>query len=541
MTIKEIAYKISNDATTYKRPISKLQEIRAKHIKSRPNTWAIFSEKSIKERENYAFHSGGRKEFQFNIAHEWINNNDVFRYGLAFSLKEDRTLHDSKAEFRPKIERFNNFILKHPNYFDGYSMWYYTNGELGEYFNTVKSIDDKIFQAENFIFIGKYISKTIDKINSQDIEIILDSFDYLIEAYEKVEFGEETIEKRIARLTWNDNGWVKPSGLEGKSNDKETHEGKYGYGHEEWLFDTSKIISGCHYGFLEPIRKEQQAYIGKKFNVWVYTIDKETKKRYWIGEIKEIEVIDNNEAERIKEIYIDNGWHEEMQNQIIESGANANGFSDWNGVDLFNIKYNPSNLKLNDSYFELPKEHKVYKQHRYSFEKFSEKLDLSNNNKGFVFDNQNEEEDTKNVSIASKTYKREPKAIEVTYVHKAISDGLKNILKVKFGNKNVKTEVNAGYGNNKIDLVVKHQDEFIFYEIKSYNSSRTSIREAVGQLLEYCSWTNSRNASKLVVVSQLLGDSEDAKIYIKHIRETFGIPIYFQTFDLSSKELSEEY
>lgn len=541
MNIKEIAYKISNDALTNKRPISKLQEIRAKHLNSRPNTWHLFSEKFIKERENYAFHAGGRKEFQFNMAHDFIKGKDVFRYGLAFSLNKGQGMFFPEKVFQPKIFRFNDFIKINSDFFWGYFMWIYTfDGNL-VFFEKVVPIDDIYIKEGNFIFIGKYISKTIDKINSQDIEIILDSFDYLIEAYEKVEFGEETIEKRIARLTWNDNGWVKPSGLEGKSNDKETHEGKYGYGHEEWLFDTSKLISGYHYGFLEPIRKEQQAYIGKKFNVWVYTIDKETKKRYWIGEIKEIEVIDNNEAERIKEIYIENGWHQEMQNQIIESGANANGFSDWNGVDLFNIKYNPSNLKLNDSYFELPKEHKVYKQHRYSFEKFSEKLDFSNNNKGFVFDNQNEEEDTKNISIASKTYTREPKAIEVTYVHKAISDGLKNILKVKFGNKNVKTEVNAGYGNNKIDLVVKHQDEFIFYEIKSYNSSRTSIREAVGQLLEYCSWTNSRNATKLVVVSQLLGDSEDAKIYIKHIRETFGIPIYFQTFDLSSKELSEEF
>lgn len=541
MTIKEIAYKISNDALTNKRPISKLQEIRYKHLKSRPNTWSIFSVKSIKVNENYAFHSGGRKEFQFNIAHDWIENNDVFRYGLAFSLNEDRTLHDSKAEFRPKIERFNNFILKYPNYFDGYSMWYYTKGEFGEYFNSVSSIDKVMFQAENFIFIGKFIPKTIDEINSQDINNILDCFDYLIDAYEEIEFGSTKIEKRIARLTWNDNGWVKPSGLEGKSEDKKTHEGKYGYGHEEWLFDTSKLIDGYHYGFLEPIRKEQQAYQNKSYDVWVYTINKLTKKRYWIGEIEGVEVLENDEAERIKAFYIQKGWHQEMESQIKQSGANANGFSDWKGVDLFNIKYLPINLKLNDSYFELPKEHNVYKQQRYSFARYDEELDLSNTDKGFIFNTETEEKNSDCNSIGSTTYTREPKAIEVTYLHKAISDGLKTKLKVQFGNKNVKTEVNAGYGNNKIDLVVKHQDEFVFYEIKSYNSSRTSIREALGQLLEYCSWTNSKNASKLVVVSQLLGDIEDAKIYVKHIRNTFGIPIYFQTFDLTSKELSEEY
>jgi hypothetical protein len=541
MTIKEIANNINAKAFDEKRLISKLQEIRAKHLKSRPNTWGIFSEKSIKVNENYAFHSGGRNEFQFNIGHDNIKNLDVFRYGLAFSLEKGQGMFDPENVFEPKIKKFNDFVKSNITFFDGYFMWIYSSNGKFIFFEQVNPIRKNFVKEGNFIFIGKYIEKDITAIDNDDINEFLNSFDHLIEAYEKVEFGKIEIEKRIARLIWNDNGWVKPSGLDGKSEDKETHEGKYGYGHEEWLFDTSKLIDGFHYGFLEPIRKEQQAYFGKKFNVWVYTIDKKTKKRYWIGEINEIDVIDNDEAERIKGIYIDKGWHKEMQNQIMESGANANGFSDWNGVDLFNIKYIPKNLKLNDSYFELPKEHKVYKQHRYNFEKYSDKLELLNKNKAFTFDAENEEKDTKNDSIASKTYTREPKAIEVTYVHKAISDVIKTKLKEKFGNKNVKTEVNAGYGNNKIDLVVKHQDEFIFYEIKSYNSSRTSIREALGQLLEYCSWTNSRNATKLIVVSQLLGDTEDAKTYIKHIRVTYGIPIYFQTFDLTSKELSEEY
>ena len=60
-------------------------------------------------------------------------------------------------------------------------------------------------------------------------------------------------ERRMARICWNDNGWVFPSGRLGKSKDKKSHEGKYGYGHEEWLMDTSKLINGYNYGFLEPI------------------------------------------------------------------------------------------------------------------------------------------------------------------------------------------------------------------------------------------------------------------------------------------------
>lgn len=543
MNIKEIAYKISSTALIDKRPISKLQEIRAKHLKSRPNTWSIFSEKSIKVNQNYAFHSGGRKEFQFNIAHDWIQNNDVFRYGLAFSLNEDKTLHDSKAEFRPKIDRFNNFILKYPNYFDGYSMWYYTNGEFGEYYSSIRPVDKIMFQAENFIFIGKFITKAIDEINISDINVILDSFDYLIEAYEKVEFGEQTIEKRISRLTWNTNGWIKPSGPEGKSKNKDTHEGQFGYGHEEWLLDVSKLIDGYHYGFLEPIRKQQQAYINKTYNVWLYSIDNISKKRYWVGEINKVEVIDNIEAESIKDIYIQNEWHQEMESQIIECDANADGFSDWNGVDLFNVRFLPTDLKFNSDYYELPKENKIYDQSRYSFANYSEELTPIKAEKGFIFnsDNENNVENNETSKIGTTRYDREPKAIEVTYVHKAICDEIKAKFVEQFGYENVSTENHAGYGNNRIDIVVKDNNEYIFYEIKAYNSSRASIREALGQLLEYSYWVNKDNANKLVIVSQKLGDLDDSKKYIKHLREKFQLPLYFQTFDLTSKELSEEY
>jgi len=82
-------------------------------------------------------------------------------------------------------------------------------------------------------------------------------------------FGETLIEKRVARLAWNDFGWVMPSGPFGKSEHKDSHEAKHGYGHEEWLFDTSKLIKGFHYGFLEPIRKEQDAYADKIYDVWL--------------------------------------------------------------------------------------------------------------------------------------------------------------------------------------------------------------------------------------------------------------------------------
>ena len=60
-----------------------------------------------------------------------------------------------------------------------------------------------------------------------------------------------------------------------------------------------------------------------------------------------------------------------MQSQIISSGANDSGFSDWEGIDLFNVKYRPQNLLLNDPYVLIPLANKIYDQSRYSFNHFT--------------------------------------------------------------------------------------------------------------------------------------------------------------------------
>ena len=56
-----------------------------------------------------------------------------------------------------------------------------------------------------------------------------------------------------------------------------------------------------------------------------------------------------------------------MEDQIRASGANERGFSNWKGVDLFNVKFKPSEIFVNDPYFELPDGHPINEQSRYAF------------------------------------------------------------------------------------------------------------------------------------------------------------------------------
>lgn len=537
MTIEEIAYQLNDFAAKGNHAFAKIQEIRSRHgIK--PRTWKPFAKFGIKD--SYAFHAGGRKEFQFNIGVDGLNDETVFRYGLAFSLVQDKTLHNSKAEFKPKIEGFNRFLSTNPDFFEGYEMWYYYKRHFAEHFDRVRLIDDKIFQADSFIFIGKYFTKKKSEISESDLITILTSFDYLLPLYETVQFGHKEIEKRVARLCWNDNGWVMPSGRYGKSNYEGSHEAKYGYGHEEWLFDTGKLINGYHYGFLEPIRRQQDAYTGNKYDIWLYTIDANTKKRYWIGEIKNAEALDRNAADKIKAKYDKENWLGEMEEQIKASGANAAGFSDWKGVDLFNVRFLPSNIKLNDPYYEIPKSHPIGGLSRYTFAFYNDEFKLAEQEgDGFIFTPSTHEDQDDSRDPKKTTYIREPKTVEIIHLHKAISKCLTEELKKKYGEKNVIPEHLAGYGANKIDIVVNDDSGLIFYEIKTYPALKTSIREAIGQLLEYSLWTNQKKAKQLIVVTQPHSDFEKARTYFKHLRDTFNLPLYYQSYDTETNRLSE--
>ncbi len=397
---------------------------------------------------------------------------------------------------------------------------------------------------------ASWVEIPIDELQNYTWDRLIEETVTFIENYKKlydkvVEQVWGLNQKRIARLSFNTNGWIMPSGPYGKSSHSDSHEANYGYGHEEWLFDTSKLIDGFHYGFLEPIRKQQDAYSGNTYNVWLYTIDGDSKKRFWVGEINNLEVLNRDQANNIKSIYEERGWLKEMEEQIKASGANLRGFSDWYGVDLFNVRYKPVDLVVNDPYFELSPNHPIYEQSRYTFAHFKEDyfVEEGEESDNFEFTLSSEESyEDEDTSVKTETHQREPKTIEITYLHKAISNNLTKVLKEKYGKLNVQDEHPSGIGGNRVDIIVKSKDEgLIFYEIKTYNSLKTSIREALGQLIEYSMWPDKNKASQFVILTQKHENIEKAKVYFHHLRESFGIPIYYQWFDIVTKELSEKY
>jgi len=407
-----------------------------------------------------------------------------------------------------------------------------------------KIICDKLIKTS----AARWIEISILQLNNYTWDLLIEQTVNFILKYTElydlvIEEVWEANQKRISRLTYNSNGWIMPSGVYGKSKNSISHEARFGYGHEEWLFDTSKLIDGYHYGFLEPVRKQHQAYEGKYYDVWLYTINGVTKERFFVGEIQDVQVIDKHEASKVKQIYVDNNWMEEMEAQIRASNANNKGFSNWQGIDLFNIKFKPTDLVVNDPIIPISNDNPIINISRYVFSHFDNAYTVEENeDNNFIFITpQGEEEPNKsNSKVEKKKYIRDAKSIEISFYHEQISEKLTNKLREVYGQKNVKREHPAGYGANRIDIVVNTKKGLIFYEIKTYSTLRTSIREAIGQLFEYSYWKNKNKAIELVIVTQPHKDVDKAKTYFAHLRNLFNIPIYYQSFDTQKNELSEK-
>lgn len=94
-----------------------------------------------------------------------------------------------------------------------------------------------------------------------------------------------------------------------------------------------------------------------------------------------------------------------------------------------------------------------------------------------------------------------------------------------YGKKNVGTEVNVN--GLSIDLVVKREGEYWFYEIKTASTVKACIRQALGQIMEYSYWPGHQQATKLVIAGEPVATEDESK-YLDFLREEFKIPIEYR-------------
>lgn len=132
------------------------------------------------------------------------------------------------------------------------------------------------------------------------------------------------------------------------------------------------------------------------------------------------------------------------------------------------------------------------------------------------------------------------KTVESDLRHVKIQKRIFHIFCDIYGKENVSYEETTEIGTN-IDLVVD-ASELLYYEIKTYPNIRFCIREALGQLMEYAYWSNTKKPDKLIIISENpIKNNEEAKKFLKTLRNKFNLNIYYQQFDFKSNTLSELY
>jgi hypothetical protein len=338
---------------------------------------------------------------------------------------------------------------------------------------------------------------------------------------------------KISRICWNSEGWRKPSGKDGKSKSKGLYESSFGYGHEEWLLDMTKLIDGWQYAFLQPINSNRSTYIGQVFNISLYAINNETKKRWWIGQILDVAVTTPEESRKVYAIYKQKGWLKEMAEQLRTVDADVQDFkNDTVPQDFAVIKFRPESRDILDTPMEFDSKDSAVTSNYYStLLNFKQTPNLLENKKQFEFSSGH----NRKKSSATSYYEEHTSSINL--VHNQIQTKIYQQLAEKFGKKNVGTEQSTGYGS-QIDLVVKRKEGFIFYEIKTLYSVRLSIRKALSQLLEYGYFPDAENATKLIIVSPNK-ITEEAESYMESLRNHFDIPIYYQVYNTESESLDD--
>jgi hypothetical protein len=471
----------------------------------------------------YAFHCGGRGELQLNIGFE--KERSSFRYGAAFSIEGSRDLTDPVRTLEPFIQRFNELLGRFPELHE-LQMWvvdkHLPAGERRTNEGTLRRISDDLVREGTFIFFGQSVPVGPGGIEPEAITHATAVLNAIYPLYLAVIDGSgrslRPLEQKVARLCWNGNMWISPSGHLGKSRNKDTFENKHGFGHEEWLFDTGRLLEGFKYGFIQPMNGNHSAYVNRRLGLLLYTIDGRTSERYWVGAIDEVQSLSPRQAALAAREFRKAGWLREMEDQVEAMNLARGGVSDTGNTELFNVRFRPESLRV----FEPP----------IPFDADDVPSDYYNilqsvPDSWLHLLTPDAEEDP------SRPYNQ---AVTQT-TRKPYEGGVVDLLQMEWQNKldlslladlpsGVKPQREARVGRFKVDYRLRGLNRTVFVELKPRGTARSVIRDALAQLLDYAYWPTASRCDTLLIVGPSAAGKEDLA-YLATLRQRFGIPVHY--------------
>lgn len=328
--------------------------------------------------------------------------------------------------------------------------------------------------------------------------------------------------EKIARICWNTHDWKRPSGSEGKSQYDGSYEKEMGFGHEEWLLDNSKIMpDGYHYAFLQPMNVKSGKHIGKTYDIHLFTISP-LKEKVYIGCLHNAIGVSAEESKKVYAYYKKQGWLSEMKEDVKFAGGTVKDFKpEW----LFNVKFKFSEATINYSNQPILEPNSI--GHRYNLMDKQGEWVFLKDEEGNV--------ETLDTSLIFRTTKAGEVVIDP--LHKKIQNAVVELLKDQY----VHLYMESGdTKKQRIDIrgILKDSEDWHYFEVKTYSAKR-SIREALGQIMEYAYYPATKRAAKLFIIGPEKPDEKDCA-YMKMIRDKYHIPVWFRWYSFEENRLYDE-
>ncbi|MEP0936527.1 MAG: hypothetical protein ABJH44_05615 [Balneola sp.] len=451
------------------------------------------------------------------------NRQVFFTVGVGSRLTQDRkTVTTLEYKLDCRRDKLSQYQIKN---FDKYLY-----DQLGEYpWRTIN-----VSNLENYDW---------SKLKNETLDFIEEHSEYYEDCINIIWPNGVGVTPKIARICWNKYQWKKPSGPDGKSTSTaDSFEKEKGHGYEEWLLDTDKQLDGYHYGFIQAFNKGKHE--GKAYDVQLYSLfnDIESKENrfYWIAHIPTLEVLTIEQMDYALNKYKQNGWYDEMLGQLKDIRVDQFNFDPIPEEYIFNVRFKvqSGHYTIYDPPVEIeyPNAEIGGNRHYVLLDKpAGSSIDIARIGKYRFKEGHNPTKKGRTSAI----YKG--RTGQKLLLHEEIKENIFNQLNTEYLGTPIKvgTENPTGFGK-QIDLVISDPEKGdTFYEIKTASSALACIREAMGQIIEYCYYPDSQNAKRLVIVSPNKLSASD-ELYISHIRHSLGIELYYQRYSIQNEVLEEK-
>jgi len=296
----------------------------------------------------------------------------------------------------------------------------------------------------------------------------------------------------MQRICWNTKEWQKPS----NSSKENAYPRESGFGVEEWNFQLDDSWNGFIFPYMYsiPSEKKLKEHNGK-FDVGFFTRHDNTKQWLFIGIHRNVQLIESDEYPKIRKHFKNTGIFERRANEI---SSVANGFSKKSALEeikngfsslpesMFKLKSPIENIKL------LPQPILIEKPSNHRFKTFSYVDEFPVNLKKLY--------PQKRSTLTEDGYYREsPEKLKIIIPkHNQLSNSFCAWLQTK--------NIEATQEQNYVDVLFNHDVKSYIAELKIVYGGvgiTKSIREALGQLLEYNYYPNRTcNQQWMIILDQ---------------------------------------